>query len=257
MIKGGLRFTQLLVVIVGVVLADSGCASKKYVSRQIAPVNQRLNQYEKQTNDRLAWLNNKQQTDISRVNERLATTDMKVSEVATAVQQAQGSASRAMDEASAARTANAEAISKLETGVNDALNYKLIDTAEVNFAFDKATLTSHAKTTLDEVVVKFRSSPRGVVELAGFTDPIGSVNYNLGLSRQRAWAVQRYLVDHNVPLRSIHMVGLGKQTGPDRFGAEQQGATRKERDRIARRVSIRVYGASEIASANATDGQQE
>src|SRR5215472_7795927 len=137
MIEGGLKFTQLLAVIIGIALAASGCASKKYVSRQIAPVNQRLNQYEKQTNDRLAWLNNKQQTDISRVNERLATTDMKLSEVATAVQQAQGSASRAMDEASAARTANAEAISKLETGMNDALNYKLIDTAEVNFGFDK------------------------------------------------------------------------------------------------------------------------
>jgi len=257
MIEGGLKFTQLLAVIIGIALAASGCASKKYVSRQIAPVNQRLNQYEKQTNDRLAWLNNKQQTDISRVNERLATTDMKVSEVATAVQQAQGSASRAMDEASAARTANGEAISKLETGMNDALNYKLIDTAEVNFGFDKATLTPQAKTTLDEVVIKFRSSPRGAVELAGFTDPIGSADYNLALSRQRAWAVQRYLVDHNVPLRSIHMVGLGKQAAPDGFAPEQQGATRKERDRFARRVSIRVYGAGEITSASATDGRQE
>jgi outer membrane protein OmpA-like peptidoglycan-associated protein len=118
-------------------------------------------------------------------------------------------------------------------------------------------LTPQAKTTLDEVVSKFRSSPRGVVELAGFTDPIGSANYNLGLSRQRAWTVQRYLVEHNVPLRSIHMVGLGKQTAPDGFGPEQQGSTRKQRDRFARRVSIRVFGAGEVTSASATDGQQE
>src|SRR5215471_2899613 len=84
-------------------LAASGCATKKYVSRQINPVNQKLSQFEKQTNGKLAYLTNKQQNDISQVNERIATTDQRVTEVANAVQSAQGTASRAMEAADANR----------------------------------------------------------------------------------------------------------------------------------------------------------
>jgi len=248
---GGRRFAGLLGLLIGVVLATSGCASKKFVSRQIAPVNQRLNQFEKQTNDRIAWMNNKQKNDISQLNERLATTDMKVNEVAQAAQQAQGSASRAMEEATKTRAANSEAISKLESNLNESMNYRLVDSANVMFAFNKATLTPQARATLDEAIAKFQSAPRGVVELEGFTDHSGSSNYNLGLSRRRAWAVQRYLVDHKVPLRSIHLIGMGEGQPAEGIEGGRARSAREERNRSERRVTIRIFGAGEIASASA------
>lgn len=247
MIKVGARLTIALALTVGAlllfVLTTSGCASKKYVSQQIAPVNQRLNQFEKKTDDRLAWLNNKMDRDVSQLNERVATTDMNLAKVATATTSAQGSASRAMEAADAAKIA----VDALQTDVSNALNFKLVDRADVLFGFNMADLTPEAKTTLDKVVDKYKAQPRGIVELAGFTDPRGSVNYNLELSRRRAWAVQRYLVSRDVPTRAIHMVGMGKQAPPDRLGPEStDGGSGDSRYREDRRVNIRLYGAADI-----------
>jgi outer membrane protein OmpA-like peptidoglycan-associated protein len=251
MIKPGLGRTWTIGIIGVFVLAASGCASKKYVNQQINPVNQRLAQYEKQTNDRLAWLNNKQQADMAQVNDRLAATDQKLSQVADVVntaQQNQGTASRSTEEMEITNAAN--------SAVASALNYRLVDKADVTFGFDKATLTPSAKSTLDAVVMKFQSEPRAVVELAGFTDPIGSSNYNLGLSRRRAWAVERYLVEHNVPIRSIHIVGMGEDTPTANLApvsaTDMAAVGSKDQYRHERRVNIRVYGAGDLAGAAGT-----
>jgi outer membrane protein OmpA-like peptidoglycan-associated protein len=256
------QYSNLVIaVLIAFVLATSGCATKKYVSKQISPVNQKLSQFEKKTDDRLAYLNNKQQNDMSQVNERIATTDQKVSQIAGAVQEAQGTASRAMEEVESnksATSANTEAISKLESGVNDALNFQLVEKTNVLFGFGKSTLTNEAKTTLDEVANKFQSMPRGVIELAGFTDRVGSVNYNLELSRRRAWAVQRYLIEHKVPSRSIHVVGLGKASSPEGLEREGQMSSAKTGrmrgyNPEERRVNIRVFGAGELGTASRSE----
>src|SRR5437764_2118595 len=98
MINSGKNVIRMVIVPVALVLVTSGCATKKYVSQQINPVNQKVSQLEKHTNDRIAWVTNKEQADVSQLNERISTTDQRVSQVAEAAQQAQGTASRAMDE---------------------------------------------------------------------------------------------------------------------------------------------------------------
>jgi outer membrane protein OmpA-like peptidoglycan-associated protein len=241
MIKVVERLTGIVGVLILLMLAGSGCASKKYVSQQIAPLNQKLAQYQKQTDARLAWMNNKEQNDIAQVNDRIASTDQNVSQLTSGVQSAQGSASRAME----AGSANSEAIQNLGSDVSKTLNYQLVDKADVLFAFNKAALTPAAKATLDDVVSKFQSMPRGVVELAGYTDRVGASNYNLELSRRRAWAVQRYLAQHDVPLRSIHMIGFGEEAPAEDL--KPAG----DRNSQARRVNIRVYGAADIVSSDA------
>lgn len=255
MIKFGKGLIGAAAALVILALASSGCASKKYVSQQIAPLKQKMNQDEAQNNDRFAYLTNKQKTDISQVNERIATTDQRVSEVASAVQKAQGTASRAMETANE----NREGISTLASGVANALNYQLVERADVLFAFDKATLTPAAKTALDQVAAKVQSLPRAVVEVAGFTDPVGTEKYNLDLSRRRAWAVQRYLVQHNVPSRSIHIVGMGEETTPPE-GLEhsfaRSGKTGAKAHWEDRRVNIRVFGAGDITTSSSTPSQQ-
>lgn len=251
MIGVRVRLTATVAVLASLTLAASGCASKKYVSQQIAPVNQRLDQFEKQTDNRLTWLNNKQQIDVSQLNERIATTDQNVHQLSVAVRSAQGSAARAMEEAGAAKTA----VEKLETGIDGALNYKLLDRTDVLFGFGKSDLTPQAKATLDDIATRYRSANRGVIELAGFTDPRGSAKYNLELSRRRAWAVQRYLVNQNVPTRAIHMVGLGKENAPAGLGLEgasTDGISRRDRYQEDRRVNIRLFTAGEIASSDGT-----
>ena len=228
---------------IGCLLATSACASKKYVNMKMAAVNQKTNQYEKQTNGRIAWLTNKEQSDVSQLNGRIATTDQNLSQVSAALQSAQATASRAMEEPAPAKS---------ESVTATPANYQLVDKADVLFGFNRATLTPDARTKLDEVAAKFRSMPRGVVELAGFTDRSGSANYNLELSRRRAWAVQRYLVEHDVPMRSIHMVGMGEEAPPDGLKSESAQTERTrgaDRNQFERRVDIRIYGTGEVTSS--------
>jgi outer membrane protein OmpA-like peptidoglycan-associated protein len=259
-----LRQTIIWTVAVPIMmLATSGCATKKYVSKQVTQVNTRVSKLETQTNDRIAYLNNKEQSDISQVNERIATTDQRVTEVAAAAQQTQGSAARAQQGVDANQSAIASNSTKIDTladGVANALNYQQVEKGDVTFGFNKATLTPDAKIVLDAIALKVQTLPRAVVELAGFTDKVGSANYNLALSRRRAEAVQRYLVMQKVPLRCIHIVGLGEEAPPagleGDIAAMDPNASTTELNRAARRVHIRVFGAGDITQGSASRVQQ-
>src|SRR5271165_4799447 len=247
--------TWLIGVPMSLVLATSGCATKKYARQQVAPVHQEVARVEKETNDKIGTVWAKHNKDISELNERLSTTDLKVSQGAAALQQAQESVSTAMQQATQQNDANTTAITNLSSGVANALNYKLVEDADVTFGFNKSTLSQDAKTALDQLASKVQAQPRAIVELAGFTDPIGSRDYNLVLSRRRAEAVQRYLVMQNVPLRAIHLIGLGEEAPPPGLEAELKTTTpnpsKNELNQLARRVRIRVFGAGDITHSSA------
>jgi len=237
-------------------LLTSGCATKKYVRQQVAPVSQQLAKHEKQDNEKIAAIWAKQQSDISEVNERIATTDQKVAQLDAATQQAQGTASRAME----ATETNSTAITALGADVANSLNYQLVEKADVMFAFNKAMLTPQAMLALDQVASKAKALPRSVIELTGFTDRIGTVNYNLELSRRRAWAVQRYLVGKGVPVRSIHIVGMGKENPPPGLEADlsamSPNPSKAQLRQLERRVRISIFGAAEITGGAASRSQQ-
>ena len=241
---------------IALVLATSGCASKKYVRNQVGQVNQKVATAQKQTNEKIAAMWNKEESDISQVNERISTTDQKVAQLDAATQQAQGAASRAME----TTETNSTAITNLGTDVANSLNYQLVEKADVMFAFNKATLTPQARIALDQVASKMEALPRSVVELTGFTDTIGTVNYNLELSRRRAWAVQRYLVSKGAPLRSIHIVGMGKEPPPPGLEADlsamSPNPSRAQLRQLERRVRIRIFGAGDIGAGGASRSQQ-
>jgi outer membrane protein OmpA-like peptidoglycan-associated protein len=258
--------TWLIAVPIALALAASGCATKKYVRQQVAPVNQKLAYVYKQTqenNEKIAATWSKLQSDMSEVNERISSTDQRVSQVSEATQQAQGTASRAMeasDTNATAISANTTAINTLASGVSNALNFKFVESADVTFGFNKSTLTPEAKAALDQVASKMQSLPRSMVELAGFTDKSGSASYNLALSRRRAEAVQRYLVSQKVPLRNIHIVGLGEEAPPP--GLEKDlsqigpNPTKAQVNRLARRVRVNIYGAGDITEGTASRSQE-
>jgi OOP family OmpA-OmpF porin len=64
---------------------------------------------------------------------------------------------------------------------------------DVLSAFNSSTLTATAQQTIDGLTARLRSSGAKRISVDGYTDSIGSVAYNLGLSRRRAAAVQRAL----------------------------------------------------------------
>ncbi|HUI77453.1 MAG TPA: OmpA family protein [Bryobacteraceae bacterium] len=230
-----------------VALATSGCATKKYVAAQLAPVNSKVSALETKTNDQA----DREATDVSRLEEKLGSTDAKVAEVASVAQKANATADQAdrlaeQDQSAiksdeTAIAANAASI----TALDKAMNYSLVAKADVTFGFNKSKLGKTDEAALDALVQQAQSTPRVAFELVGFTDPVGSTEYNLGLSRRRADSVARYLVRQGIPLRGIHIIGLGKEPVPAGFLADVQAVdpniTRADAMRLARRVRIRLY----------------
>ena len=80
----------------------------------------------------------------------------------------------------------------------------------VNFDFDKATLQPQGKPILDEAARILKENPSINVQVQGYTDAIGSVEYNLKLSDRRAATVKNYLVAQGVSASRLTTKGFGK-----------------------------------------------
>jgi outer membrane protein OmpA-like peptidoglycan-associated protein len=80
----------------------------------------------------------------------------------------------------------------------------------VNFDFDKATLQPQGKPILDEAARILKENPSINVQVQGYTDGIGSVEYNLKLSDRRAATVKNYLVSQGVSASRLTTKGFGK-----------------------------------------------
>ncbi len=229
--------------------STTGCATKKYVRQQTSPIQQRVEEVDKKHSDALASLESKEQKDVSRVEERAMTAENKANEAARAAQQADA---RAVQAGEVARNATEMArasqarIGDLTNAFQTMDNFKLISAEDVLFKFNRYELTPDAKAKLDQIIQQASGMNRYVLEIEGFTDRTGPSDYNLALSRRRADAVVRYLVDHNIPLRRIHMIGLGEQA--KNAETQETSLTRKEQ----RRVVVKVWAPETTLSASSS-----
>jgi outer membrane protein OmpA-like peptidoglycan-associated protein len=85
----------------------------------------------------------------------------------------------------------------------------LVETLQVQFAFDKWDLNDAAQTSIASLVKELYQNPRLMVDLEGYADPVGTYDYNVALSQRRVEAVRRFLVEKGIELPRIHSVGLG------------------------------------------------
>ncbi len=195
------------------------------------------------------------------MEEKPDTNDHDVAQVASVAQQADTPAAQANQlgqQNQSGIASNQSAISANYASIatlDKALIYSLVAKGDVTFAFNKCNLGKTDEAALDALVAQVQSNPRAVIELIGFTDRVGSTEYNLVLSRRRAESVERYLVRQGIPLRGIHIIGLGKEPVPAGLLAEVQqvdpNATDANSRRLARRVVIRVYA----PNASVPDGE--
>ena len=77
------------------------------------------------------------------------------------------------------------------------------------FETDSSSLKPESKGQLGEIVVFMKTNPGLVIEIGGHTDLQGSADYNLMLSRKRADAVVKSLVDSGVPSTRLRSKGYG------------------------------------------------
>jgi outer membrane protein OmpA-like peptidoglycan-associated protein len=79
------------------------------------------------------------------------------------------------------------------------------------FDFNKYTLKPGAREKLAKVSGILLAYPGLKIQVEGYTDAIGTDDYNQKLSESRAGGVRDYLTGQGVPTDTVSAVGYGKQ----------------------------------------------
>jgi outer membrane protein OmpA-like peptidoglycan-associated protein len=170
-----------------VALGASGCATKKYVQREVGEVSQKA--------DNLS-------SEMERTQQRVAQNETRISEVDREAQAGKLSAQEALN-----RAADAEKAAKGK------LIYQVTLTDDqVKFPFGKAVLKDEAKASIDQAVSALKNENKGVyMEIEGHTDSVGPAAYNIDLGEKRAMAVRDYLHDDlGIALNRIEVISYGE-----------------------------------------------
>jgi len=107
----------------------------------------------------------------------------------------------------------------------------------VLFDFNKYSLKSDAQVKLAKVSGILLAYPNLKLQVEGYTDNIGTDQYNQKLSEQRAGAVREFLLSQSVADNNISAAGYGKN---DPIADNSTNAGRAQN----RRVQLVVSGAS-------------
>ncbi len=123
----------------------------------------------------------------------------------------------------------------------------IVSMPDVLFDFNKYTLKPEARERLARVSGIVLAYPDLKLQIEGYTDAIGSEEYNQTLSEKRAAAVRDYLVSSGVSMNNVAAQGLGKA---DPVADNSTASGRK----LNRRVEMIVSG--DVIGSQLTPGAQ-
>jgi len=110
----------------------------------------------------------------------------------------------------------------------------IVNISDVLFDFNKYTLKPGAREKLAKVSGILLAYPGLKIQVEGHTDAVGSDEYNMKLSQQRADGVREYLVSQGVPGQTVVATGLGKA---DPVASNDTAAGRQQNRRVEMVVS--------------------
>jgi outer membrane protein OmpA-like peptidoglycan-associated protein len=113
----------------------------------------------------------------------------------------------------------------------------IVNMSDVLFDFNKYTLKPEAREKLAKVSGILLAYPNLKLQVEGYTDNIGSDEYNQKLSEERAGGVRDYLVSQSVADANVTAMGFGKRD-PVADNSTDQGRAQN------RRVELVVSGAA-------------
>ena len=124
--------------------------------------------------------------------------------------------------------------------------------SDVLFTFNKSTLKPEGQQALDQLYSQLSSmDPKdGSVVVLGFTDRIGSDQYNQKLSEKRAQSVVDYLVSKGIPSNKISARGMGESNPVTGNTCDSVKGRQALIDCLApdRRVEIDVKGIKDVVT---------
>jgi outer membrane protein OmpA-like peptidoglycan-associated protein len=125
----------------------------------------------------------------------------------------------------------------------------IVSMPDVLFDFNKYTLKPEARERLARISGIVLAYPDLKLQIEGYTDSIGSDEYNQTLSEKRADTVRAYLVSSGVSMDSVSARGMGKA---DPIGDNSTAAGRKLNRRVEMIVSGDVIGSEVTPGAQVT-----
>ena len=173
-------------------VALSGCATKKYVAREVGAVNAKVETLS---------------AEVEKTQERTTRNEVRIDEVGkmaeAGIAEAKGTAAQAMTKAEEAEKA---AKGKLIYTVT-------LSSDKVTFPLNRSAVSDDAKKLIDEAIAQLKAENRGVYfEIEGHTDSTGPELFNKKLGEDRATAVRNYLHDqHGIALSRIEVISYGEE----------------------------------------------
>ncbi len=111
--------------------------------------------------------------------------------------------------------------------VSDRADLKKISLNNIEFDFDKASISPASYKELDRVV-KLLKDNNASIKLAGHADSIGAYVYNWNLSKRRAQMVKKYLMDKGADASKIAATEFG-DTKPIASNKTEEGRQKNRR----------------------------
>jgi len=175
-------------------------ARKKYVQRQVQPIQDRVNEL-----DELTASNTKMIKDTdARAQEGIKLASAKASEADQHAIDAGNKAQLAQQTATQANTR----LSTVEQVVGNIDQYKAATQTEIRFRPGQSVLSKNAKSALDDLATPLKDQRGYIIEVQGFSSGKGQAA--IATSQKMADSVVRYLVlNHEIPVYRIFVVGMG------------------------------------------------
>ena len=174
-------------------------ARKKWVKRQTQPINDRLTELDE--------VNAKNAKDIQDVDARAQAGIRQAQSTAEAANQAATAAGAQAQQANTVAQGASGRVDQINTTVGGLDQYKPISEVDVPFRRGSAVLTADAKQQLDQVVGSVNGRQGYLIEVEAHAPGRGVLG--IQNSQRLAAAVDRYLVEHDIPVYRVHSVALG------------------------------------------------
>jgi outer membrane protein OmpA-like peptidoglycan-associated protein len=214
-------------------------ARKKWVKRQTDPINDRLSELDQVTA--------KNAKDIQDVDSRAQAGIRQAQSTADAANQAATAAGTQAQQASTVAQGASGHVDQLNTTVSGLDQYKPVSEFDVPFKGGSPILSSAAKEQLDQVVSSVNGRQGYIIEVEAHSPGRGSVG--IQNSQRLANVVNRYLVEHDIPVHRLHAVALGN-------AQLQTASADQDNDKPVRTSSVHIRLMENTLAAQGTASPQ-
>lgn len=175
-------------------------ARKKWVKKQIDPINDRLTELDE--------VDAKNARDIRDVNARAEAGIQKAQSTADAANQTALTAGTEAQGANATAQQASKQVNQLNSTVNGLDQYRQVSDLNVAFRAGSPMLSTAARRQLDDLAAGLTGRDGYILEMDAHSPAAGSAG--IQSSERLAEAVERYLVtEHQIPVYRMHFVALG------------------------------------------------